>query len=71
MRYLFLIIPLIGAAAVSALASHRYTPLLYLICALVFLIGLLVILRGRIRDVVFVAASLPRCFSASLLRRHP
>ena len=62
MRYLFPIIPLIGAAVMSVLASHGYALLLYLICAFVFLIGLLVILRGRIRDLVLVAASLLLCF---------
>jgi hypothetical protein len=63
MRYVLLLIGMFGAAIVYSIGGYAaYTLLLYLFCALVLLIGITVIVRGRLRDLCLVMASILLCF---------
>ena len=58
MRYVILLTGIVSAAAVYGTGYTKYTLLLYLFCALILLVGIVVIVRGRLRDVTIVVASL-------------
>ena len=59
MRYVLLLIGMFGAAIVYSIGGYAaYTLLLYLFCALVLLIGIMVIVRGRLRDLCLVTSSI-------------
>jgi uncharacterized membrane protein YhaH (DUF805 family) len=63
MRYVLLLIGMFGAAIVYSIGGYAaYTLLLYLFCALVLLIGIMVIVRGRLRDLCLVTSSILLCF---------
>jgi ABC-type transport system substrate-binding protein len=61
MRYSLLLIALLGVGITYSLGYGTYTLLLYLIFALLFLIGIMVVARGRLRDVCLVASSILLC----------
>jgi hypothetical protein len=61
LRYLFLLIPLAGAAFVSGIGYTNYTLLLYLTLVFFFLLGTLIVLRGWQRDTALVLASIFFC----------
>jgi lysophospholipase L1-like esterase len=61
---LFLLIPLAGAAIVYGIGYTSYTLLFYLILGFVFVIGMLIILRGWLRDAALVLASMLFCLVA-------
>jgi lysophospholipase L1-like esterase len=61
LRYLFLLIPLAGAAFVYSIGYNTYTLLLYLVLAFFFLVGMLIVLRGWLRDAALVLASILFC----------
>jgi hypothetical protein len=61
LRYLFLLLPLAGAAILSRFEYNNYTLLLYLILEFFFCVGLLILLRGRFRDAALVLASIFLC----------
>lgn len=60
-RYLILLIAVAAATAVYSVGYNAYTLLLYLVCIFVFLVGLMVVVRGRLRDISLVAASIFLC----------
>jgi hypothetical protein len=60
-RYAILLTGVVGAAIVYSIGNTEYTLFLYLFCALIVLIGTIVIVRGRLRDVVLMAASTLLC----------
>ncbi|MBV8851281.1 MAG: SGNH/GDSL hydrolase family protein [Methylobacteriaceae bacterium] len=62
MRYSILLIALFGGGIVYILGYNAYTLLLYLLVAFLFLVGLIVIVRGRVRDACLVVASIMLCF---------
>jgi hypothetical protein len=64
LRYLFLLIPLAGAAILSHSDYNNYTLLLYLILGFCFLLGLLILVRGWLRDAALVLTSLVLCLVA-------
>jgi hypothetical protein len=61
MRYLIVLIAASAAAAVYSVGYNAYTMLLYLLCIFVFLIGLMVVVRGNFRDISLVLASIFLC----------
>lgn len=61
MQYLFLLIPVASAAILSSFKYNHYTLLLCLILACFFLLGLLILLRGWLRDAALVLASTALC----------
>jgi hypothetical protein len=56
LRYLFLLIPLAGGAILPRFGYNDYTLLLYLILSFLFVVGLLILLRGWLRDAALVLA---------------
>src|SRR3954453_385079 len=60
-RYLILLIAVAAATAVYSVGYNAYTLLLYLVCIIVFLVGLMLVVRGRLRDISLVAASIFLC----------
>jgi hypothetical protein len=64
LRYLFLLIPLAGAALFYSIGYNAYTLLLYLVLAFFFLVGMLIVLRGWLRDAALVLASILLCLVA-------
>ena len=61
MRYLILLIPAAAATAVYSVGYNAYTLLLYLLCIFLFLVGLIIAVRGKLRDVSLVVASIFLC----------
>jgi lysophospholipase L1-like esterase len=65
LRYLFLLVPLAGAAFVYSIGYNTYTLLLYLVLAFFFVLGMLIVLRGWLRDAALVLASILFCLVAT------
>jgi lysophospholipase L1-like esterase len=61
LRYLFLLIPLAGAAVVYRAGYTNYTLLVSLTLSFFFLIGVIIIARGWLRDTVLVLATIVLC----------
>ncbi|MBV9393186.1 MAG: SGNH/GDSL hydrolase family protein [Methylobacteriaceae bacterium] len=61
MRYLILLIAAAAATAVYSVGYNAYTLLLYLLCIFLFLVGLMVAVRGKLRDISLVVASIFFC----------
>jgi hypothetical protein len=61
MRYLIVLIAASAAAAVYSRGYNVYTMLLYLLCIFVFLIGVIVVVRGKFRDISLAVASIFLC----------
>ncbi|MBV8850717.1 MAG: SGNH/GDSL hydrolase family protein, partial [Methylobacteriaceae bacterium] len=61
MRYLFLLIPLAGAAILYNTGYTNYTLLISLTLGFLFLVGVMIVVRGRLRDAALVIASIVLC----------
>lgn len=61
LRYLFLLVPLAGAVLVYNAGYTNYTLLISLTLAFVFLIGVMIVARGRLRDAVLVLSTIVLC----------
>ncbi|GAC1340822.1 MAG: hypothetical protein NVSMB26_28910 [Beijerinckiaceae bacterium] len=59
--YLFLLLPIVGAAFVYRAGYNNYTLLLYLTLAFIFLVVLMTIVRSRRRDAMLVLAAIMFC----------